>query len=96
MQQLLILSNTLQQRIFTLESSWRMIDRLEGIIANNTSAKGHRIASIDCGQPIELITLWSSFTRDPDKAAHILDRQVRTAMADVQNQLKEIRQLALR
>lgn len=96
MQQLLILSSTLQQRIFTLESAWRMIDRLEAIIANKSSVKGHRLASIDCGQPIELLTLWPSFARDPDKAVHILDRQVRTAMADVQSQLKENRQLAIR
>ncbi|MBY0549462.1 MAG: 1-acyl-sn-glycerol-3-phosphate acyltransferase [Candidatus Obscuribacterales bacterium] len=96
MQQLLIISSTLQQRYFTLESAWRLIDRLEGILTNKTSAKGHRLASIDCGQPIELITLWPSFTRDPDKAVHILDRQVRTAMVDALCQLQERRQLALR
>jgi 1-acyl-sn-glycerol-3-phosphate acyltransferase len=94
MQQLLILSSTLQQH-FTLESAWRILDRLEAIVLGRTFPKGNRMAWIDSAQPVSLLDFWGTFESDPHRATRMVDRRVRTVLNDTLHRLRERRQLTL-
>ncbi len=93
MQQLLILASTVQQN-FTLESAWRIIDRLEYLIIGRTHPKGHRTAWLESAQPVDLLDMWPFFLRDQSRAVSMVDRRVRTALNDTLHQLREKRQLS--
>lgn len=79
-QQLLILQSTLQQSNFSLSHTWRVIDRLEHLIANETTVKGSRTVWIAPGDAIDLAQFQNAFESDRENAIIYAGRQIRQAM----------------
>jgi hypothetical protein len=79
-EQLLILASTLENREFSPEVAWRILDRLELELTGKTTAKGHRTAWIDASEPIDLSTLYSEFEINEKSAITKVDTLVRAAL----------------
>ena len=89
LQQLIILSSTLQQSPFTVETAWRLIDRVEQEVTGKATAKGQRIAWIDCAEPIRLLEHMSLFKEDKTQAIDQTEQIVRRAMNEALQRAKQ-------
>jgi hypothetical protein len=88
-EQLLILASTLENRRFTPEVAWRILDRLELEFTGKTTAKGHRTAWIDAAEPIDLSTLYSGFEINEKSAITMADSLVRAALFNLMQNMQE-------
>lgn len=80
LQELLILANTVQQRPFTVDLAWRIVDRLESLVFGKASAKGTRVAWFESAQPIRLLDLWQEYQIDNQKGLEHAIWLVRTSI----------------
>jgi hypothetical protein len=90
LQQVVILSTTLQQDPFTLETAWRVIDRVEQELTGKATAKGQRLAWIECAEPINLLEHMSAYNDDKTKAIERTEQLVRKAMDTALQRAKQI------
>ncbi len=88
-QNLLILASTLHQKPRTLDVLWRIIDRLENLVLGRVSAKGHRTAWIEAGEPISLIRRSRDYRVHPTTAVERAEKRIRAAMQAVLDDLKK-------
>lgn len=87
-QYLLILVSTLHQKPRTLDVLWRIIDRLENLVIGRVSAKGHRTAWIEAGEPISLLRRSRDYRVHPTTAVERAERRIRASMQAVLDHLK--------
>lgn len=88
-QNLLILASTLHQKPRTLDVLWRIIDRLENLTLGRVSAKGHRTAWIEAGEPISLLRRSRDYRVHPTTAVERAEKRIRASMQAVLDQLKK-------
>lgn len=88
-QNLLILASTLHQKPRTLDVLWRIIDRLENLVLGRVSAKGHRTAWIEAGEPISLLRRSRDYRVHPTTAVERAEKRIRGSMQAVLDQLKK-------
>ncbi len=93
LQQLLIIASTLDERRFSLDQAWRLIDRLEQIVFGKTTAKGHRIAWMEAAEPIELLGYNAEFEAAPEKTIGRIDQMVRKSLSSNLQRLKRIAEI---
>lgn len=89
LQQLLIIASSLDERSFSVDQAWRLIDRLEQIVFGKATAKGHRIAWMEAAEPIELLGYSSEF----DKTIGRIDQMVRKSLSGNLQRLKRIAEI---
>lgn len=92
-QNLLILASTLHQKPRTLDVLWRIIDRLENLVIGRVSAKGHRTAWIEAGEPISLLRRSRDYRVHPTTAVERAEKRIRASMQAVLDQLKKTPQM---
>jgi hypothetical protein len=80
-QQLLILASTLRQP-FTLETCWRLVDRLEQEIFGKPSVKGQRKARIAMAEAEDLRRFDPLFRSSPEQAIERVEHVLRSAMQE--------------
>ena len=90
LQQLLIIASTLDERLFSVDQAWRLIDRLEHIVFGKATAKGNRIAWMEAGDPLALDAYIPEYEASPEKTIQRIDRQVRNSLSSNLLRLKRI------
>lgn len=89
-QQLLIIASTINRQPFSLETAWRLVDRLEQQMLGISSAKGRRMVWIEAAEIIDLLEMWGEYRQDSEQAIKRLDYRLRTALQISLQQLKRI------
>lgn len=90
LQQLLIIASTMQEKYFSLDLAWRLVDRLEQEVLGSSDAKGHRIVWMEAAEPIPLIDYYNEYQSNPALAIQKVDQHVRKSLVSALVRLKRI------
>ncbi|MBX9771237.1 MAG: 1-acyl-sn-glycerol-3-phosphate acyltransferase [Candidatus Obscuribacterales bacterium] len=81
LQQLLILASTLEQKPFSMEVAWRVLDRLE-LELNSPTWKGVRRVLVDASDPIDLREFFKDFEKNPQATISEVEHTVQRGLLE--------------
>jgi 1-acyl-sn-glycerol-3-phosphate acyltransferase len=90
MEQLLIIASTLEEKPFTIEIIWRLVDRLEQQLTGKTSVKGHRVVYLEASQPIDLLELYPQYEQSADETIEKLSKKIQATLRETLKELKSL------